>query len=290
MSIRPNVRRAFSGSGAVALAVLLAAPTALEAQFAPLGSLLGRVEDLSFYAGFGGLRPYSGALKEEGAGLRQFGVELLFTVSSAVRTCPKNEFGRCYRSFDPREVKGRDTIYTMVDRQISGPGGADTVYHYEVSYATSYSEHVEMQVDTIWDFEVGLGYGQLFGFEEAEGMFDLRGSVRELPAVTIYASHAHHKFYLGLKSGFMELNEVQAFEEQADGTVAVYKAKANSFLLGAALGRWMEVYDGVFFVEGSYSIRSFPSVNWGTTVPAQLPRKLSLSGWSVNGGLQFPIG
>ncbi len=41
-----------------------------------------------------------------------------------------------------------------------------------------------------WGVEMALGYGQLAGFTSGNGALDLRGAIRQLPSLAVYASHA----------------------------------------------------------------------------------------------------
>ena len=279
----------------VALALLGVTPQAAYAQFGAVEALARRVQDLSFYANLGGLLPSSDEVDADRFQLTQYGVELLFGISVVERSCARRVAGWCPapRGGDPQVRAGppqTDTLLTWVERQVVTRGGtSDTTDIYDVEVVP---RRVPMAVDTIWEFEMGLGYGQLLGFEEKDPTIDLRGSVRELPAVSLYAVHYPSRAYVGLRSGYLKLHSLQAIQEGTPGEDAsVFKGKAESFLLGAALGTWVDVSEVSLLLEASYAVRSFPSIEWsGSTLPAELPRKLNLNSWMIGTGVQIPIG
>ncbi len=61
------------------------------------------------------------------------------------------------------------------------------------------------------------------------------------------------------------------------------------------LGQSVEVLGINVFIEGAYSVRYFPSIEWrtvefGASLAPNLPRELSFSGWSIGTGIQFGVG
>lgn len=280
---------------AQSLVFLVMVPQAAYAQFGALEALGRRVQDLSFYANLGGLLPASDEVDAHPFRLTQFGVELLFAISVVERTCVRRVGDWCPRPVGepptPATPLGADTLLNWVERQVvTRDAGTDTTDIYEVQVVQRRAP--PMPVDTVWEFEMGLGYGQLLGFEENDAAVDLRGSVRELPAVSLYAVNYPSRAYLGLRSGFLKVHGLQAISEGADGEDAsVFKGKADSFLLGAAVGTWFDVSAVSLLLEASYAVRTFPSIEWsGSSLPAELPRKLSLNSWMIGTGIQIPIG
>jgi hypothetical protein len=144
---------------------------------------------------------------------------------------------------------------------------------------------------TTWTFEMGLGYGQLFGFQAGDPQFDLRGQVRDLPAVTLYATYDPLGTYFGVRSGFMKVQGLQVYNEAGN----VFAGEADSFLVAGVVGGSTEFQGITVFLEGAYSVRHFPSVEWSSlqfSVPLDtgLPRELSFSSWTIGTGVQFGLG
>ena len=278
------------------LLLLGGTPQAARAQLGALEALGKRVQDLSFYGNLGGLLPSSDEVDADPFRLTQFGVELLFGISVVERTCARRVAGWCPSQPEagPQASAvplGADTLLNWVERQVVTRGaGTDTTDIYQVEVVQRRAP--PMPVDTVWEFEMGFGYGQLLGFEEKEGGADLRGSVRELPAVSLYAVNYPSRAYLGLRSGFLKVHGLQAITEGPDGEDAtVFKGTADSFLLGAAVGTWFDVSAVSLLLEASYAVRTFPSISWsGSSLPADLPRKLNLNSWMIGTGIQIPIG
>lgn len=240
-----------------------------EAQFGLVESLFSRVTDISFYGARGDLAPRQEGLEAKG-GLQGFGVELLFQVGAVTRPA------------EPESAAVRDTVVlTWRERRVTRSGArADTVDTYDVGAARKPPE------EELWTFELAIGYGQISGFSlEASGL-DLRGSVRELPAVTLYASHVGTGAYLGLRTGLIETHALRLYE--SDGSLM--EGSAQAFQLGGVAGLAFEVMGVYPFVEGAWMARSFPSVAWDSdALPAGTPRALRVSGWNISAGLQVPL-
>jgi hypothetical protein len=259
---------------AVAALVLAGAPRGSAAQFGPVEALASRVSDLSFYAGPGGLMGGS-SLESSAFGVWSFGVELLFEVA----TIPTAEARRRQAATPPttrrvlRRVEVRHT-----------EGRADTVYHYEV-------EHVPpppMEDEILWTLEVGIGYGQVEGFSLRDPELELNTTIRNLPAVTVYLTYEPLDTYVGFRTGFMRTDALQV----VDGEGGVYRGRGEAFLMGALVGYAFPVPPAYLFLEGGYTRRAFPSVEW-TSTPGPLapgvPLRLDASGWSLVLGIQFPV-
>lgn len=251
-------------------------PGRVSGQLGVIEAFARRVTDLSFNAQIGGLAPRSGEVRAHSAGIRSYGVELLF----AIRTV-SDSVGPGPAVADSASITWTQMIVNV------GPDGVDTTYTYEVHEVTRPGP----QMRTIWTFEMGLGYGQLVGFDAADRRFDLRGQVRDLPALTLYATYDPLGFYFGLRSGFMTLQGLQIYNAAGD----VFAGKSDSFLLAGVLGSSTEILGITLFLEGAYSIRHFPSVEWRSlqgAVPLdpELPRDLSFSSWTIGTGIQFGLG
>jgi hypothetical protein len=221
----------------------------------------------------GGLHPRSTDL--HGSRMTGFGIEVLLEIGSVNRTIGP-------------AVRSDSVVLTWTEMQVvTNADGVDTVHTYHV-------RPVEARAPTerIWTFELGLGYGQTSGFSSRVDTLDLRGSVRDLPTVSLYASYERTGTYLGLRSGFMRTQSLIGYLPEG----RPWFGDADSFMTGVALGQVIDLLNLSIFVEAGYAARPFPSVRWSGgamymgPIPDALPRQLSLHGWTLGGGVQFSLG
>lgn len=272
---RTELSRGYTLALMVALALILG-PRPVSAQLGAIEAFARRVTDLSFYVNLGGLAPGSNEVDAKAFDLRSFGVELFFqigTVDEVTGPVP--------------EVTDTATLTWTEMVVVKSENGVDTTYLYEVDPPAQGIAPTR----TLWTFELGLGYGQLVGFDSGDETLDLHGQVRDLPSVSLYANYDPMGFYFGLRSGFMKLQGLQAFNEDGDA----FTGEGESFLAALLLGQAVEVLGINVFIEGAYSVRYFPSIEWrtvafGASLAPNLPRELSFSGWSIGTGIQFGVG
>lgn len=146
------------------------------------------------------------------------------------------------------------------------------------------------------ELELGLGTRFLRGFGTKEPTLDLRGSVRTLPEVSVYATrpevmgHRVVQPYAGLNFGFAQLWNVRGYDPE--GTQ--YEVDSEAFEVGVTVGAFlnMAVLSGLF-VEGTYRHRRFDSLDWSIpgspVLPAGWPRELNVSTALVTVGWQFRL-
>jgi hypothetical protein len=148
-----------------------------------------------------------------------------------------------------------------------------------------------------YSIQVGVGYAQLSEFRlKQRDTVDVRASVRDLPSLSIYVIRDVEGGwlvpapYLGVSTGLMKLHNATAFK--SDGSVL--QVNAESFMVGivAGLGFGSSAFSP--FVEGSYRVRHFPSLEYketggATKVTNAFPRSLTFSGWSLDFGLAVNI-
>jgi hypothetical protein len=255
---------------ALAAAVLLLIPMPAQAQIGIYDALARRFSDVSFFGNVGGL-----ATRSEGitAGrLSSFGIEVLL------------EIGSVSRPVGPAPVRRDSVALNWTEMRVTrgDDGSVDTVYSYQVRRVTPVQ-----RTEPVWTFELGLGYGQTTGFGTSVPGLDLRGAVRDLPTVTLYASYEATSTYLGLRSGFMRLQSLQLYDADARS----FSGEAESFMAGVALGQSMDIGGITLFIEAGYAIRPFPSIRWtGGALPAGAPRSLNLDSWTLGAGIQFGLG
>ena len=276
MTWKPRSARSASAVSVLLAVVMAAAPPSLSAQLGAIEAFARRVTDLSFYANVGGLAPGSGEIEADPFEIRSFGVELFFEIGTVEEV-----------TGPPPPVSDTATVTWTEMIVVRGDQGVDTTYVYEVGPPP----RPEAPTRVLWTFEMGLGYGQLVGFDAAAEGLELRGQVRDLPSASLYANYDPLGFYLGLRSGFMKVQGLQLFDEEGNP----FNGSAESFLMAVMLGQSREVLGINVFMEGAYSVRYFPSVDWrgavsGVPLPVERPRELSFSGWSVGVGVQFGLG
>ncbi|HEX8358991.1 MAG TPA: hypothetical protein VF613_02660 [Longimicrobium sp.] len=144
------------------------------------------------------------------------------------------------------------------------------------------------------EMELGLGTGYLRGFGAREGTLDLRGALRAFPVVSAYATFpeirrlARIQPYAGLSVGVAELWNARGY----DPAGTVFGVDGETLDFGGAAGLYLTPLGGLF-VEGAYRVRHFESVTWdlpdaaGERLPANWPRSLDATGWTLSLGWQF---
>jgi hypothetical protein len=150
--------------------------------------------------------------------------------------------------------------------------------------------------------ELALGYSQFSGFQSASDSFEIVGSVRELPSVAMYGTLLLEDLgfplgtfhpYLGVKTGLIQLNNVQLIDRGTADTLVTYAGTAQAFQLGALFGMAVSLGERVhLFIERGYLIRQFPSVQWsaGTSkVLDTFPTTLDFSGRTITAGIQISL-
>jgi hypothetical protein len=216
--------------------------------------------------------------------------------------CPFGEHAFGFEvSFRIREVSlSPKSDTTVVKRTLKGlethNGVVDSIFDVAVS-----------KPPTNWYvlFELGLGYSQIGGFRSAVAEYDLHGTVREIPAVSLYGTVQTKRAplnqlgaYAGLRTGVVQFRDLQAITpaNTARDTVAVFPGESQTFQIGFTRGLLVEpkMLGGVsFYSEWTSIYRKFSSVKWTTAaggkVPAVLPRSLDFSGDSFSLGIQVNV-
>jgi hypothetical protein len=150
--------------------------------------------------------------------------------------------------------------------------------------------------DFRWNLELGLGYSELRGFVSTVDSVDIRGAVRELPAVSLYITYNSDvpvSFYGGLRTGLAQLQSFRAFVQKAGASDESYSASANTFQLGLVGGVIADVGPLTLFAEPAYTYRRFPGLEWSNingSVDDRLARSLDMSSFTISFGGQFELG
>lgn len=147
------------------------------------------------------------------------------------------------------------------------------------------------------ELELGLSTSFLRGFTAAESSLDLRGALRILPLVSVYATKRDLlgwdglNPYVGVNAGLSTLWNAQAYD--ADGRP--YALAGEAFEYGLTAGAFINLPPARgLFVEGSYRVRRYPSLMWTlpegeTVLPPGWPPALDVSGWLLTAGWQFKL-
>jgi hypothetical protein len=245
---------------------LLLVPAPAAAQFGVYDALARSFSDVSFSGSVGGLGRSSGVRADR---LTSFGIEVLL------------EIGSVSRATGPATRADSVTLQWRERQVVRSASGVDTVDTYAVATVAAVQP-----VTQVWLFELGVGYGQTTGFESAVSDLELKGAVRDLPTVSLYASYVPLGTYFALRSGFMRFHALQVIDAQGRS----FAGDADAFMAGAGLGQVIRMLNLYFFVEAGYNVRMFPSVQWAGSPPPEAPREITASNWSVGAGIQFSLG
>jgi hypothetical protein len=150
----------------------------------------------------------------------------------------------------------------------------------------------DMLTSPDWDIELAVGYDQMFLRSKFINKYGLRGTIRNLPAITIYASSSNG-LYAGFGTGLVSLNNVSAF---LDGH-RQFTVGGDTFDLTGKLGVSKDLGDKVvtkysrasLFVELAYHARFLGNVNYGMGAPDTLPGSLFFGGVVVSVGAQVSL-
>jgi hypothetical protein len=150
----------------------------------------------------------------------------------------------------------------------------------------------DMLTNPDWDIELAVGYDQMFLRSKFVNKYGLRGTIRNLPAISIYASSSNG-LYAGFGTGLVSLSNVSAF---LDGHRA-FSVGGDTFDLAGKIGVSKDLGDKVatkysranLFVELAYHARFLGNVSYGMGAPDTLPGSLFFGGVVVSVGAQISL-
>lgn len=223
---------------------------------------------------------------EDGEFTHGLGFELAFGLPGG-QTQPRTPISRregtsCLARYSRNELALKaacaDTTVKSVTRTISGQ-------------ATTFEEVLEIKPFS-WEeptvtLDLGVSFAQSGAFVHNDRTADVRASLRELPALTLYATFqtTTPTWYLGARTGFLSLYNGRAYRD------TTMKFNAETLQLGPVIGMIQTIKGVDVFIEAAYLWREFRTVDWETAakVPAVLPHRIDLSGASLLVGLQFDL-
>lgn len=141
-----------------------------------------------------------------------------------------------------------------------------------------------------WDLELAVGYDQMFLRSKFVNKYNLRGTLKNFPSFSIYASH-ENGLYAGFGTGVVTLSNVSAF---SDGHRA-FSIAGDTFDLTGRLGFVKGLGDSdstkapasSLFVELAYHARFLGGASYGAGAPDTLPGSFFFGGVVVSVGAQI---
>ena len=147
----------------------------------------------------------------------------------------------------------------------------------------------EMDPDSLrWGLELAFGADYMTGFVAREPTLDLRGSLRGLPTLSVYAAppleYYGYSVYIGVTVGFVQLWNANGFDPEN----RQYGIDGNTFQLGGSFGLYTPIG---LFVEAAYRNRNFRSVQYDLpggvdSLPQGWPRSMDMSVVQISLGFQ----
>ena len=272
--------------------LLLFMPMPATAQLGFLDGIFKEVDDVGAFYMFGSTIGNDDILTDTNDGndygLRGLGFEVTldlgdFYVQRQSKCSAKEEV-----QYDTTEIKVSTRSDGVTDRTVTlTPKKKPTL-------TPDSSESVPMGVEDPckenWSLgaELGFGYTQSTGFR-GRGI-DLRGSLEELPAITLYLSSALGWIvdpYLGVRVGLAQLKNMRVYDDDS-----IITAAGSTYEVGIAPGLAFGRPDGSwsFFVEMAWMFRKFDTIDWTPKtgiVPAPLRTEFDFRTRTISLGAQY---
>lgn len=280
-------------SRAAAVLVLLCTPGLLLSQAslaAPLTGLLTRASYMNVYLTQTTIHEPL-FQPERGDIARGMGFELAFSLPGGLtrkRQRSSNEVkgNRCAARYWRREL-AQDAL--CADTSVK------TSTRKRGSVPVTYEEVLEIRPfewrEPVVVLDLGLSFSQTGAFVSNVKGVDGRVSLRELPALTLYASFVevpvlrrfNTSIYTGGRTGFLTMYNGRAYRD------STLKFSSETLQLGPVLGSMTDFWGFSVFGEAAYLWRDFKSVDWETSakLPAELPKRINMSGYTFLVGVQF---
>jgi hypothetical protein len=313
-------------------------PRDASAQLAIIEAFFKNATDVGVYASTSALYPRDELTPASRGGARGFGVEVLYGIGAVTRpsvggtarereiaerrarlTARVDSLRRAYaarvadsslRADSARLWHAPDSLLAVRARkrtdstlaEVLIKRGAPTTPAGERTDKFTVKPHKPVEpVDTTWLIEFAIGYSQFSSFEfrgAARDSLELRGAVRELPSLSIYATWQGVSVlggaspYWGARSGLAQLQNVRVYTVPGD---SVYTASGSTFQAGVITGLvWGLGTRADVFLEASYVWREFSGVEWGGPAAGKqlrpvFPREFDASAAQLALGIQINV-
>lgn len=179
------------------------------------------------------------------------------------------------------------------------PGPVGRVTEIQVVRGDTVRKHepsVPPAVPKPWALELGISYSDQ-PFTVADPTFDMRGSLRDHPAISLYLSRTFRRLapYGGVRFSSFNVSGGRAYvptDAAAGAPVRVLAFGGNSLAFGVVTGLTIRLWELDLVLEGEMTSRRFESVQWPEKddLPAQLPRRLQVRGPILWAGTSVQIG
>lgn len=140
--------------------------------------------------------------------------------------------------------------------------------------------------DSLWAGTLGVGYNQLNLNGDLGAGRRMRGTLKDLPALSLYLGRKTSASYFGLTIAVSELSNGRIHTDPQPGTAnpGPIKVSANAFSFGASYGY---EYNHVF-IEIGYMMRYFPSLAYELPAMSGFPNDLREKMYA--GGFMIRVG
>lgn len=144
-----------------------------------------------------------------------------------------------------------------------------------------------------WNVELAVGYDQMFLRTRLDDTYKLRGTVRNLPSISLYGSYPSEPigFYAGFGTGIVSLSGVTAYDAS---DARQFTIGGDTFNLVGHIGAFYDFGKFSLFVEAAYQARylggvSYTSLVPNTPPPSGLPDSLYIGGPMLSFGAQIEL-
>jgi hypothetical protein len=265
-------------------ATLLGAPATAAAQLDFVGEFLKSATDIRLLVVRSNFTPRWSSppyTRPQGSSETGVGIELLFGAG----TIPAGNGEPSPTEPDSGGSSLKPTKVTVRQPRSGMPGDSTTEY---VPIPAAKDEGGR---DLVY-LEVGVGYTDA-AFVASSSEWEMRGSVRQLPAVSLYATlfpENRVAAYIGLRSGLVQLSGLRAFEPSGE----LFAGAGQTIQMGSVVGLVAGIWKLNGFIEIETARRRFASVEWSkviaegsTLLPTTLPRNLVFKPFTIATGVQL---
>ena len=211
----------------------------------------------------------------------------IFFLLAAPRSAAHAQFGleRVVSNIDVANLNAQGSCLLNKSVLRAASGGRCGLYGWGLEVALSLSPDTAHT-----QYQFGVGYGQITGFQSVNPSLDLHGMMRLTPEVSFYATRVVNTWfmpYMGVHTGLVTLSNVQAYIVPGD-TVASFSATTLQF--GATVGLFLP---HSLYLDTGFRYRDFRALEWRLpkgVLPARWPKSIIMNALQVTAGYQFDVG